>query len=311
MKYSNTSRVLNLVFHGLIVLAFGALGLYFGLMVAPFGLASSHPSYTELGAPYLLYFELGVIGLTLCSISVYGFIQALKGIKENRNDEPVVKAFTAFIVEGYIAALFCLLNAVVFFDLISGNSVAFVIIVGIVLAIALMIATNIPMVKLYDGKDQTPLLAGFAFGAAILFGWITIVDFGTLVGSWAHGVYSYYKFFNGEFLGYTLGFLAITLMLAFAGVLLLKRAQDPKAQKLAGHLGAGSILLVAFAFIVNGLLELIYNDTRLIHLNGENFAWQGNGFGIASLVIGGLVLIASIFVEVSNATGKPMFRRKK
>lgn len=311
MKYSNTSRVLNLVFHGLIVLAFGALGLFFGLMVAPFYKALSHPSYTELGAPFVLYFELGVIGLTLCSISVYGFIQALKGIKENRNDEPVVKAFTAFIVEGYIAALFFLLNAVVFFDIIKSNSVAFVIIVGIVLAIALMIATNIPMVKLYDGKDQTPLLAGFAFGAAILFGWSTIVSLGALIGSLSAGTYGLCGLYNGQFLGYTIGYLVIALMVAFAGVLLLKRAQDPKAQKLAGHLGAGSILVLAFIFIANGIVELYYNDGYAIHLNGEGGAWQGNGFGIASLVVGGLILIASIFVEISNATGKPMFRRKK
>ena len=278
MKYSNTSRFLNLVFHGLIVLAFGALGLYFGLMVTPLYLAGSKPAYMEaMGAPFLLYFELGIVGLTLCSLSVYGFITALKSIKDNRNDSLVVRSFTTFIVEGYIAALFFLLNAVVFFDLIKGNSVTFVIIVGLVLAIVLMIATNIPMVKLYDGKDQTPLLASFALGAAFMFGWATILNFGTLIGSWAHGVYSSYKFFNGEFLGYTLGFLAMTLMLAFAGVLLLRRAQDPKAQKLAGHLGAGSIFLFAAAFIVSGLLEVIYNDTRLIHLNGENFAWQGNG----------------------------------
>ena len=57
MKYANTSRTLSFLAHALIVLAFGALGLYFGAFVVPeyFGTDPTYFTKNLFSGAYLLY----------------------------------------------------------------------------------------------------------------------------------------------------------------------------------------------------------------------------------------------------------------
>ena len=173
MKYSQTARVLSLIFHGIIALAFGCLGFYFGFFVVPeyFNAGANIFVNSLFRASYLLYFELAAVGLTLFLISTYGFVKALLSLNSS-SDEKLVQSFSAFIADGWVASIFFVLQAVLLFDLTSNTtgtsngSVAFVVVAALIVAIILLIATNIPMVKLFDGKDSSVLVTRLAWGAA-------------------------------------------------------------------------------------------------------------------------------------------------
>lgn len=307
MKYSNTSRMINLIFHSLIVLAFGALGIYFGLVVAPCYFSNS--PITTIEGPYNLYSELGILGLTLCTVSVYGLVNAVKGILNDRDDTPVVKAFNAFIVEGYIVGIFCLLNGVVYFDAIRGGSakgLGFLIVVMILLFIGLMIATNIPMVKLYDNKDQTPLLVSLGLGAGVLFAWAAVITLGTLIGSWSVGK----LFWSGVINSQLSGFLAAYIVCAVLLVLAARFLQKGVKTKLAGNFAGIAGLLTSLMFVTNGVIGLVYGNANdnvtAVHLQGidHKLPKSGDAYAIICLVVGGLLLAGGVAFMILQGTGK-------
>ena len=195
MKYSQTARVLSLIFHGIIALAFGCLGFYLGFFVVPeyFNAGANIFVDSLFRASYLLYFELAAVGLTLFLISTYGFAKALLSLNSS-SDEKLVQSFSAFIADGWVASIFFLLQAVLLFDLTSNTtgtsngSVAFVVVAALIVAIILLIATNIPMVKLFDGKDSSILVTRLAWGfgtTLIVMGLLALcegdLDFGKAV----------------------------------------------------------------------------------------------------------------------------------
>lgn len=178
MRYTNTSKTLCLVFHTLIFLAFGALGIYFGAFVVP-GFFSGNGTYAEfsdelalISSAYVFYLELAVIGISVAAVAVKGVIDAVKSI-QGGGDAEVVNSFAAFIAEGWLAAIFFILNGALFFGMVSGEAnVWFTIAMCAIIAIGLLIAVNIPTVKLFDGKDSNPLInslsvAGVAAGAPL------------------------------------------------------------------------------------------------------------------------------------------------
>ena len=168
MKYTDTSKILSLVFHTLLFLAFGALGIYFGVFVVP-GYFTANTTYIEfsdelklISSSYVIYFELAVIGIAIAGVAVKGVIDALKALKNN-SDADVVNSFACFIAEGWLAAIFFIINGGLFYGIIAGeSSVWFVIVMCVIFALALLIAVNIPTVKLFDGKDSTPLISSLS-----------------------------------------------------------------------------------------------------------------------------------------------------
>lgn len=307
MKYSNTSRVLSTIFHGIMAVGFAVLGIYFGLIAAPYVLTDAPYRWAEAVAqqPYNLYFELGVIGLTLSTISSYGLFHGIKSLINQRDDAPVIKAFNAFLAEGYIAGLFCLLNAAVFFDLIRGNNLAFIIVVMVILFIGLMIATNIPMVKIYDNKDQTPLLSSFAMGAGVYFCWSALVTLGTLIGALSHDAYAYSRVLNPQLTAYFVTYLVIAALLILSGIFLAKSGQNnEKLNKLAGHFTSLAVALTSFMFIANGVIALVFKE-KSVHLQGVDLKLptSGDTFAIMCLVVGGILFVGSIVFEFVGVLG--------
>ncbi len=311
MKYTNTSRLLSTIFHAIIFLGFGALGVYFGLAVAPCYMSGSATSLDTIIAPYNLYSELGIVGLSLATISMYGFIYGYKALQNPRDDAPVIKAFNAFIAEGFIAGIFCLANGVIYFDAIRGGSekgLGFLIAAMIILFIGLMIATNIPMVKLYDNKDQTPLLSSMCMAAAVFFGWATIVTLGSLIGSWVRGVESWSHVINNQLLAFMIVYAVNTVLLVLSS-LFLKKGGDLQ-KKLAGYFTSLVIFLISLCYIADGIIGLVYGNAsgsvKNVHLEGIDFAIpkSGDAYAIICLVVGGLLLIGSIVFVGMHSTGK-------
>lgn len=304
MKYQNTSRTLSFLAHALITVLFGLLGLYFGIFVVPeYFLTQSAKlewvweNFLFNGA-FLLYLELAVIGLSMATISGYGLYHSVKALQNPRDDEPIVKSFTVLIVEGWLMGIFFLLQSVLFFDL-TGNTgsgkdnLTFVIIMGIILALMLLIATNIPMVKLYDGKDQKPLLKELVGGLMVVTCFTAIEAGIALITNATNSSLNPWK--QGEINWLLFVITAMNLVAAILALIVYFFVFD-KNGKLAGYLTGGAILSLGAGLIAYGVLSLIWKDHG-IHLNyiGDLGAYKfgdkyGYGFMVMNLVVGVITL---------------------
>jgi hypothetical protein len=314
MKYGNTSRSLCLLFHGLIFAAFVSLGIYYGFFLTPFYLDPSMKTYwsgSVVFGAYNLYLELGVVGLSLAVVSGYGFYQAVKAMMAPSDDKPVIKSFTAFIADGYIASVFFILQGLLLFDLTANNNLAFVIIMAILLSIILLIATNIPMVRLFDGKDQTPLVVGLNLAGAVTAFWVAIETFLTVIGFLKYtadsgsslSTTSYSAYFLAQLLIGTLGGLLVGGLLLASGIVTLKKGvKDPKASLLSGYLTGGSIFGVAAVMISLSIIELVNHDLPIHLESNDNFTSNyGWGYGIMGVILGAGVLAAAIYFMIVTA----------
>jgi multisubunit Na+/H+ antiporter MnhF subunit len=91
------------------------------------------------------------------------------------------RVFTAFIGDGYIASAFFAACAFLYFDPIANGKLAFAIVMCVLLMIILLIATNIPMYRLFEGKETTEQLVGLSLTAAIGLGLVAIMNFAALI----------------------------------------------------------------------------------------------------------------------------------
>ena len=320
MKYANTSRTLSFLAHLLIVLAFGALGLYFGAFVVPeyFGTDPKYFAEFLFDGAYLLYLELAVVGLSFAVISGYGLFYSVKGLMNPRDDAPVVKALTTLIVEGWAAAIFFLLQAVLFFDLTGNNgadsNLVFVIVMSLLIAIIFLIATNIPMVKLYDGKDQKPLLHGFIGGAMVFTCAIALETGLSLIVNAANTSVNVWK--QSEI---NLLLLTITLsnLVAFVLLLLSWLNNFKKGNKLPGFMAGGAVIAVGIGLIVYGVLTIVWRDNG-IHLNyaleeGKTYifggAHWGYGFPIMNLVVGAVTSVLGGYIMIAANKSTELAKR--
>lgn len=296
MKYTNTSRILCLIFHGLIVAAFGALAIYYAVFVVPFFFTNEAATFSSHAYGLYLYLELAVIGITICATGVYGLIHAIKAMQDKRNDEPVVKSFVGFLCAGVAAAIFFFLNGSLFFQLLTAaGNVAFVIIVCVLLAVLTLIAVNIPMVRLFDGKDNSRLVASFVGTVAIALLATGVCLFTAYIGSLSMGVVSYSESRNTFLLIITLAFLLIGLLTFAAAFLMFKGAkQDSKLFRLGENIGASSSLVLGLALIFGGIFDIVLQDLPIhfIQLDGK---FPGNyTFSIMLIVFGGVLFLAGI-----------------
>lgn len=309
MKYTSTSRTLSLLAHAVIFLAFGFMGIWFGFFVVPQFLSNS-PDYFYQGSglhfdtngAFFLWFELAVIGLVFMVISLLGFIQALKSLKDIRNDEPAVRSFSALICEGWIAAIFFLLQGALLWDLTANGNLVFLIVMALLIAIVLLIATNIPMVKIFDQRDQTPLLRDF-IGSASLVALVmgvetTLALIGALIRPWAN---LKTQIFDLLYIIIIASF--VTAILAFFGWFILGKNKTTKGLKVSSFLSSGAIGVTGIGFLAYGILDIVYqyapgssSDVLPVHLYSKGLKAFDLGFGIMAIVIGSLLLISAIVV---------------
>lgn len=307
MKYTSTSRTLSLLAHAVIFLAFGFMGIWFGFFVVPQYLGAN-PDYFyhdsglsfDTNGAFFLWFELAVIGLVFMVISLLGFIQALKSLKDIRNDEPAVRSFSALICEGWIAAIFFLLQGALLWDLTANGNLVFLIVMALLIAIVLLIATNIPMVKIFDQRDQAPLLRDF-IGSASLVALVMGVEatFG-LIGAltWAN---QKTQIFDLLYIIIIASF--VTAILAFFGWFILGKNKTAKGLKVSSLLSSGAIATTGIGLLAYGILDIVYQYAPgsssvplAVHLYSKDLKAFDLGFGIMAIVIGSLLLIGAIVV---------------
>ena len=304
MKYTSTSRTLSFIAHAIIFLAFGFMGIWFGFFVVPQYLGGeANYFYKDSGlnfdvsGAYFLWLELAVIGLTFMVISLIGLINAWKSLQDIRNDEPAVRSFSALICEGWIAAIFFLLQASLLWDLTANGNLVFVIIMALLLAIILLIATNIPMVKIFDQRDQTPLLRDFMGCGALVAILIALEAALSVIGA---SSYASQKVQIYHFLYVMIATSAVTAILAFLGWLNLGKHKESKGLKVSSILSAGAVAVSGAGTLAYGILDMIYQyapgSTSValkVHLYMKDLSFD-LGFSIMAIVIGTLLIIGAI-----------------
>lgn len=301
MKYQSTSRVLSFLFHTIIFLAFGALGMYFGAFVVPQFFTSGVMEWREslFDAPYFLYLEFAVIGFTYFVLSGYGAYQAWLGLSHPNDDAPVVKSLTVFIVEGWIISLALLLHGVLLFDVTAnGTNMAFAVVMALIFAILMLIATNIPMVKLYDAKDQKQLI-GFLLMGAVVFTGFMIIEVGLGLVLTINETYS-----AKMPTVYMLLTLLCQNVIAFVLSLLAAIAIKKGKSSLAGYLTSGASFGLGAGLVIYGALDMVYYD-KPVHFNLigspiQGFVTEqtkfGYGFPIMCIVVGAAMLAAACYL---------------
>ena len=324
-KYTDTSRIISLLVHGVIVLGMAVVWVIFGILHTPFyfvGAKGSGSSTAETiaslaanGSPFYLHLELGVVALTLVLASCYGFFKALKSFKTQRDAE-VVSAFTVLIAEGWLAAIFFLSQGLFLFDLLSTkDTLAFVIIMSIILAVIILIGTNIPMVRLYDGRDSSELLATIALVAGVFFLALAIETGAALLGDVISAAPKFRsiqsKLVSVLLIPLISGLIAGCLAL-FAGLKLKKEGAE-KARGLAGYLGAGAVAVAGIGLVISGVFDLLWKDDACHFISnalveGEWLKSNGLGYPIMSLIVGAVVIAGALFLLI--AINKPAKAKK-
>jgi multisubunit Na+/H+ antiporter MnhF subunit len=307
MKYSNTARVLSFLFHLILVLAFGVLGVYFGFFVVPFlfaeGIRDNFINNAIRGFAPTLDIELAVVGLSIFIISLYGLIQAGKGLANPKDDKVMVKSFTAFIGDGYIASAFFAACAFLYFDPIANGKLAFAIVMCVLLMIILLIATNIPMYRLFEGKETTEQLVGLSLTAAIGLGLVAIMNFAALICCMI--VTKNTTMTYGDNISIQLAVAAVTnliacgFMIASGAVIGKKGSADKKAVALGGYFSSGAFFFVGGALLSAGTMDLVWHaDKYLLHLDSADRTFTGWGYGVMNVVIGGLAIIGAVVFAI-------------
>lgn len=311
MKYGSTSKNLCLIFHGIISVAFLALGLYFGIFVVPFYFTTIPDAFTAslFNASFYLYLELAVAGFVLFFISGHGFLKAVKSLTINgqESDKLVVSSFSDFISEGWIVGLTLFLNGAVLFDIMSsGGNIAFPIVMCVLIAIIVFIATNIPTMRIFDGHDYRVLTRSLYRNASILFAVLTIETLLALIGLMTGTVIMQTPYFYTQLL-----LILVPSAIVFAFTLvsyLTAKKKEGKSSKLSSALTVSGVLLLGSAILVLGVLDLVWGADIPCHLvalkQGSSWNFTGYGYGVMSIVIGALTFLGVIVALVFTGRGK-------
>jgi hypothetical protein len=307
MKYQSTSRILCFLFHAIIIAAFGSLGMFFGVFVVPEYFSTYNHYFVSIDGDYFLFLELAVLGLVLLTLSIFGLINAIKGIIKPSDDEPVVKSLTFFVAEGWVVSAFFILQGVLLFDVVSfgdSKNLAFVIIMALLFAIMLLIATNIPMVRLYDGRDQTPLLETLSLSAGIVGLFLGLEVFSNLIFNWLRGENSFSAYHEVNLLlGIIVGVSLVIAVLAVLASVVIKK-KGAKGLIIGGFLNSASVFILGGGLLSYALTDMLVDTdkTLRIHFNIKDRSWGGYGFDVMAMIIGALAILGSVYFFV--ATGK-------
>ena len=314
MKYSPTTRLMNVILCALLCFGFGYLAVYFGFLITPFLLVGRGPiDLPTMGLALPLM--LGAFGLAGALISLYGLFNSVVSIMKEKDDAPVVRTFGAYIAIGYLIAFFCLFNAVWLYRLTSTNigynEFAFVITVYAVLFFVALIVSNIPVLKLFGEHEELNKIMKIIDGSltvstlsiGILFG----VTYLVLKGD-------SYRIPNGAILLPNTGIAALVLLvaallgcLAFLGY--SKAAKANVTNKKNGLLFEGSLLLVGGAIIFAGVAEYLSQSGKnpasvsFVYKSTPNTNPAYMEFSVVAFVFGSLIVLAALYLMLNTLKG--------
>ena len=313
MKYSPSTRLINIIINAVLAAGFGFLGVWFAFLITP-NLLTVQNSVVNIEIPEIsvgLSVMLGSLGLAGMLVSLIGLVYSFMAFFRGGNDDLVRKTFSCYIALGYILAFFFLLNATWLYRLTSSNlgdnDLGFIITVFVILAIIALIATNVPLLHMYgEGEHTNKIMHAItlAFVAsdlavALTFGVLCLANLGNL------GTFAYSK----DVLTKAGIFALIPLVAALLGLLALfgyARAERRNVvKKLNSFLFSGVVGVNGIAIIVTGLIGHLYyedgvkNISFMAKLYGASYNAQIE-FSVMSYIVGGLLVLLAIVLAYTT-----------
>ena len=300
MKYSSTSRLVNAIVFPILFLAFGALGVYFSFFVSPTYLSPLGEAQKFAASnAYNFSLNFGMLGMAVMALACYGVVLAIKALSD-KNDAAVEKTFFVYFAIAYVLAAWFALNALVFYRLIGKDQYVFWIVMFVIFLIAMLIAGNVPLMKVLDGKESNEILIIIVEAAgALAFGYIcnSIPTYMVATINAANGS-GYYANFTNQLLTYSI-FGVLALVIAVLSVINIK-----KGKKLGEILAGAAFIPFGGMFLSTAIFEIVYRNENKFSLQTKNGAFGGWDYvvmsmivALALLVIGGLFLSSALLPE--------------
>ena len=300
MKYSSTSRLVNAIVFPILLIAFGALGVYFSFFVSPTYLSSlGQAQYFTNNYAYNFSVNFGMLGIAVAALACYGTFLAIKGLND-KSDAAVEKTFFVYVAIAYVFAAWFALNALVFYRLIGGAQYVFWIVIFVILLIGALIAGNVPLMKILDGRETNDILVILVEAAAALaLGYICNTIPTTIVGiaDSASGNGNYALYTNQLLVYSILGVVALCAA-CFAAALI------KKGSKLGEILAGATLLPFGGIFVATSIFEIVNKyvaKESKFSLQGLRGVAGGMDYIIMTMAVGAVLVIGGIIFLASSA----------
>ena len=312
MKYSSTTRLINVIIFAVLAFAFGFLGIYQGFLVAPFlSLRNGPVGNVEIG--YGLSAMLGVTGIAGLLISGYGLVTAIMSLLHEKDDQIVRRSFGAYIALGYAAAMFFFFNATWLYRLTSTNigydEFGFVIAVYAILFLISIIVSNIPLIRMYGESEELNSIMRIIVGSLLAITLAITLVFGvSYFLSLNNSIYQQ-AVVSRQFLIGALVFLVAALLSCGAFLGYGRSAKAGVISKVNGFLFEGSLICVGGGIIAAGALEYVNQSPKkpldVSFVAKTMFSTNGSfmEFSIMAFILGGLIVILGLFLCSSTLKG--------
>ena len=296
MKYSSTSRLVNAIVFPILLLAFGFLGVYFSFFVSPTYLSPLGEAQKFASSfPYNFSMSFGMLGIAVMALACYGTILSIKALGDKK-DAAVEKTFFIYIAISYVLAAWFALNALVFYRLIGKDQYVFWIVMFVIFLIGSLIAGNVPLMKILDGKESNEILIIITEAAAALaLGYLcnSIPTFLVATISAANGS-GYYANYTNQLLTSSI-LAAIALCVSVLGIVFIK-----KGKKIGEILAGATLLPYSGMFIATGIFEIIYRNENKFSLQSVKGNFAGWDYVVMSFIVALILLIgAATFLSSS------------
>lgn len=298
MKYSPTTRIVNLVLFTILFAGFGALGIWAGILVTPF-------MFTEVGPIDLpsfsigLAWELGAVGIAGMILAGIGLVHSILSMMRANDDAPVRNAISCYVGLGFLVVIFLFLNGVWLYRLTSTNfdytELWFSIVFFLVLAVIIGIAVSVPFVKMHgddvNQNSQMSLIAKvfFSVNAGIAIPGLLGIIF-------SQGASNITRF-SAKLIVVTLIPLAAAILSLFALLGYNRGQKNGTVSKTNGFLFEGSLLLDGLGFLAVGCFSYLmadvdgYKKTSFVASTWGKPDANYLDFSVMSWIIGGLLIL--------------------
>lgn len=300
LRNYTTMRYVNLCLFLVLLAGFAVLGIYFGFLFTPYIIVGHGPIEDIPTMSVALSTMLGAIGISGALVSGFGLYYSIMSILKN-DDSYVIKGFASYIAIGYIISIALLLNAVWLYRLTTSNyeynELAFVIVIYLIALIVALIASNVPLVKLY-GEETTPnstmkvvvgALAAVDLGIALPF-------FASYLTSLSAGAFVNSTIVTAKFGSYALATFIAFLIFAFAFYLFSRGEKANKESKAGMGLFTGGTIVNGGAVLLAGIFAQVFEDKKGVSFLSNDQAPIDTylEFSVISYILAGIIILGAI-----------------
>ena len=311
LRNYTTMRYVNLCLFLVLLAGFAVLGIYFGFLFTPYIIVGHGPIEDIPTMSVALSTMLGAIGISGALVSGFGLYYSIMSILKN-DDSYVIKGFASYIAIGYIISIALLLNAVWLYRLTSTNigysEIAFVIVVYVIALIIALIATNVPLVKLFGEDERTnrtmKVLVG-SLGAVDLSVGIVFLACALAFISRLGEVANSYLILT-KFSVYAAIPLIAFVLFAIAYALIGKAEKKGVEDKAGKGLFVTSLAINGGAIIVCGVFAHVFCEKKISFLASsiQSTIPEYLEFAVVSYILGIIIVLAAVGLVLYTVFGK-------